>query len=79
MNTETEHPLLLDRSKLDLSRFNREREWKLPRTNVFSTKLREIKDIPREHRLVIFGKGAMVGDDDVISRDVYSCDLTCIS
>lgn len=61
------------------SNFGREREWLLPRENVLACRLDELKDLPREQRLAILCEGALAGEEDVISRPVYSCDLTCKS
>ena len=61
------------------SKFGREKEWLLPRENVLACRLDEMKDLPREQRLALLSEGALVGEEDVISRPVYSCDLVCKS
>jgi CRP-like cAMP-binding protein len=61
------------------SKFGKEREWLLPRENVLACRMDEVQDLPREQKLAILGEGALAGEEDVISRPVYSCDLTCKS
>lgn len=46
---------------------------------VLAQKLPEIKDIPGKLKLSIFGVGSIVGEEDVINRENYSCSLKCIS
>lgn len=50
-----------------------------PKTNVLAYKLSEIRDIPRTQKLAIFGAGSLVGEEDILKREKYSCTLTCVS
>ena len=52
---------------------------KRPITNVYAQKMPEIKDVPRNMRLVIFGKGMLIGEEDSINKAKYSCTLKCHS
>jgi CRP-like cAMP-binding protein len=47
--------------------------------NVLAEKIPEIKDVPKELPLMVFGEGSFLGEEDVIFRDYYSCTLKCIS
>ena len=38
-----------------------------------------MKDFPYRHRLQIFEKDSLIGEEDIFSRDVYSCTLKCYS
>lgn len=50
-----------------------------PNKNVLARKLYEIADIPGVQRLAIFGRGSLLGEEDLLKSDSYSCVLTCIS
>lgn len=50
-----------------------------PKNNVLANKLSEIRDIPRVQKLAIFGPGSILGEEDLLNREVYSCSLTCAS
>ena len=47
--------------------------------NVLAKWLPEIKDLPYNHRLSIFGRGSLIGEEDVFTRSRFSCSLTCYS
>ena len=47
--------------------------------NVLGEKLTEIPDIPSDMHLTIFGKGAFLGEEDVIYRKEYTGTLKCIT
>ena len=51
----------------------------LPKRNVLAHKLSEIRDIPRIQKLAIFGEGSILGEEDLLKRESYSCTLTCHS
>lgn len=42
-------------------------------------KLPEIKDIPNVLKLVIYGSGSLIGEEDILYWENYSCSLKCIS
>ena len=42
-------------------------------------KLPEIKDFPHDFKLTVFGRGSILGEEDVFSRDNYTCTLKCVS
>ena len=52
---------------------------KLRDFNVLAERLPEIKDIPITHKVQIAGVGSVLGDEDVFSRDKYTCSLNCYS
>jgi CRP-like cAMP-binding protein len=41
--------------------------------------LSEIRDIPRIQKLAIFGEGSILGEEDFLKRESYSCTLACHS
>jgi len=41
--------------------------------------LPEIKDLPYSMKLAIYGKGSLMGEEDVFSRSKFSCTLKCYS
>ena len=51
----------------------------MQRRNILAKRLPEIKDLPYSMRLSIFGKGSLVGEEDVFSRSRFSCTLKCYS
>lgn len=52
---------------------------RMKRANVLAKRLPEIKDLPYNLKLSIFGKGSLVGEEDVIFRTKFSCTLKCYS
>ena len=49
------------------------------RRNILAARLPEIKDLPYALKLSIYGKGSLMGEEDVFSRSKYSCTLKCYS
>ena len=49
------------------------------RKNVLAKRLPEIKDLPYNMKLSIFGHGSLMGEEDVFSRSRFSCTLKCHS
>jgi len=49
------------------------------RKNILAKRLPEIKDLPYYLKLSIFGKGSLMGEEDVFSRSKFSCTLKCHS
>ena len=47
--------------------------------NILAQRLPEIKDIPFEMKLSIFGRGSLIGEEDIFSRQMYSTTLKCYS
>lgn len=47
--------------------------------NVLANKLTEIKDVPRDMHLTIFGRGAFLGEEDALFRNTSSSTMRCIS
>lgn len=47
--------------------------------NVLAKRLPEIKDLPYNLKLTIFGSGSLLGEEDIFSRDKYSCTAKCYS
>ena len=43
--------------------------------NILARKLPEIKDVPYSMKLMIFGVGSIIGEEDALNRDFYSCTL----
>ena len=52
---------------------------KRPVTNILAKKMPEIKDAPRNYKLTLFGTGSLIGEEDVLNRDNYTCSLKCYS
>lgn len=49
------------------------------RVNVLQKRLPEIKDLPSSMRIVTACAGSLLGDEDCVSRDKYSCTVRCKS
>ena len=49
------------------------------RKNILAKRLPEIKDLPYSMKLSIFGSGSLMGEEDVFSREKFSCTLKCYS
>ena len=49
------------------------------RRNILAKRLPEICDVPHRHKLSIFGRASMLGEEDVATRPNYSCSLKCYS
>ena len=47
--------------------------------NVLAKRLPEIRDLPQNMKLSIFGRGSLMGEEDVFSRNKFSCTLKCLS
>ena len=47
--------------------------------NALEKRLHEMKDFPSYHRINIFEKGSLVGEEDVLQRKTYECTLKCHS
>ena len=47
--------------------------------NILAKRLPEIKDLPYHQKLSIFGRGSLLGEEDVFSRTHFSCTLKCYS
>ena len=47
--------------------------------NVPAAKLIEIVDIPRTQKIAIFGRGSLLGEEDLLKRREYSCSVKCVS
>ena len=47
--------------------------------NILAKRLPEIKDLPYNQKLSIFGRGSLLGEEDVFSRTHFSCTLKCYS
>lgn len=47
--------------------------------NILARKLPEIRDIPHTMKLTLFGRGSLLGEEDVLSRPSYTCTLRCHS
>ena len=52
---------------------------KTMRRNILAKRLPEIKDLPYNLKLTIFGRGSLMGEEDVFSRSKFSCSLKCYS
>ena len=52
---------------------------KTMRRNVLAKRLPEIKDLPYNMKLSIFGRGSLMGEEDVFARSKFSCTLKCYS
>ncbi|CDW78470.1 UNKNOWN [Stylonychia lemnae] len=52
---------------------------KILKSNILARKLPEIKDVPSNMRLTIFGIGCILGEEDILNRQTYSCSLKCHS
>ena len=51
----------------------------MQKRNILAKRLPEIKDLPYTQKLSIFGKGSLLGEEDVFSRSHFSCTLKCYS
>ena len=49
------------------------------RHNILAKRLPEIKDLPYQMKLSIFGPGSLIGEEDIFNRNKYSCTLKCYS
>ena len=49
------------------------------RRNILAKRLPEICDVPNSHKLSIFGRASMLGEEDVATRANYQCTLKCYS
>jgi hypothetical protein len=47
--------------------------------NILAARLPEIRDIPFCQKLQIAGRGSVLGEEDVFSRNTYTCQLKCYS
>lgn len=49
--------------------------------NILTSKFSEVTDVslPECLPLTVFGPGTLVGEEDVVFRDYYSCTLRCLS
>lgn len=47
--------------------------------NILALKLPEMKDVPHNMKLMIFGFGSLIGEEDILNRNCYSCSLQCYS
>ena len=52
---------------------------KRPHANIYATKMPEIKDVPSNMRVTIFGIGSLLGEEDSINKTNYTCTLKCHS
>ena len=52
---------------------------KTMRRNILAKRLPEIKDLPYSMKLTIYGRGSLMGEEDVFSRSRFSCTLKCYS
>ena len=55
------------------------RPTRLRDTNILAKRLPEIKDLPYQMKLSIFGTGSLIGEEDIFSRTTYSTSLKCYS
>ena len=56
--------------------------FKIPdirKRNILQQRLPEIRDLPAMQKLSIFGRGSLIGEDDVFFRENFSCSLKCYS
>jgi CRP-like cAMP-binding protein len=51
----------------------------MQKRNILAKRLPEIKDLPYNLKLSIFGRGSLMGEEDVLSRQKFSCTLKCYS
>ena len=51
----------------------------MQKRNILARRLPEIKDLPYSLKLSIFGRGSLMGEEDVFSRSRFSCTLKCHS
>lgn len=51
----------------------------MQKRNILARRLPEIKDLPYNLKLSIFGRGSLMGEEDVFSRTKFSCTLKCYS
>jgi len=50
------------------------------RQNILAVKLNEIKDLPYEHKLKIYGEGSLLGEESLLGdKQKYTTSLTCVS
>jgi hypothetical protein len=47
--------------------------------NILAKRLPELQDFPQQHKLSIYGVGCLLGEEDVIARRPFSCNLRCYS
>jgi len=47
--------------------------------NILAKKLPEIKDVPNNLKLTLFGRGTLLGEEDLLTRETYTCKVTCSS
>ena len=52
---------------------------RMQKRNILAKRLPEIKDLPYYLKLSIFGRGSLMGEEDVFSRSKFSCTLKCYS
>jgi CRP-like cAMP-binding protein len=55
------------------------KEFDETRGNVLADKLPEIKDFPYNLKLSILGSGSLLGEEDIIGRNVHACSVKCNS
>ncbi len=53
--------------------------YKPVKQNIFNQKLTEIRDVPMNLNFMYVGRGSLVGEEDVISKEKYSCTVSCNS
>ena len=63
--------MLLSSTRLD------RKEILFRRVNVLHHRLREVKDVPNRFSIAIKGRGAIVGEEDLIGRQHYTSSLIC--
>jgi hypothetical protein len=49
------------------------------RQNILAKRLPEIRDVPHQMKLVIAGIGSIFGEEDCVSRSVYTSCVRCTS
>jgi hypothetical protein len=46
---------------------------------VLVRKLPELRNLPKLFKIVIYGEGSLIGQEDMIDKEFYTCSLRCMS
>ena len=47
--------------------------------NILAKRLPELQDFPQQHKLSIYGVGCLLGEEDVLAKRPFTCNLRCYS
>lgn len=49
------------------------------RNHLLKNKFPEIEDIPQDYKVVTYGQGSIMGEEDSLTREHFQCTVKCAS